>query len=77
MIAFGDFLDQHPKVQAPDVGVGLSPRHSDQAVPATALEHKREEHVLADLQAKSPRLHLHLIEDWMHKRSHGDLLRSQ
>jgi hypothetical protein len=77
LIAFGDFLDQHPKVQAADVGVGLSPRHSDQALPATAVEHKSEEHALADLKEKSPMLHLYLIENWMLKRSHRDLLRSQ
>jgi hypothetical protein len=75
LIAFGDFLDEHPKVQAADVGVGLSPKQSDQVMPATAAEHKREEHVLADLKAKSPMLHLQLIEDWMRKRSHQDMIR--
>jgi hypothetical protein len=52
-------------------------RQAEEALPATAVEHKREEHALADLKDKSPMLHLHLMEDWMRKRSHRDLLRSQ
>jgi len=75
LIAFSDFLDDHPKLQAADAGVSLSPKQSDQVVTATAMEHKREEHVLADLKAKSPMLHLRLMEDWMRKRSHRDLFR--
>jgi hypothetical protein len=47
LIAFGDILDEHSKVQTADVAVALSPKESDQAMPATAVEHKREEHVLA------------------------------
>ena len=77
LIALGDFLDDHAKVQAADVGVGLRPKHPDQADPSTAVEHKREERILADLKAKSPMLQLHLGEDWMRKRSHRDLLRSE
>ena len=38
LIAFGDFLDNHSKVQAADVGVGLSPKHPEQVMPATAME---------------------------------------
>ena len=77
LIAFGDFLSDRAKVQAADVGVGLRPKQPDQADPATAVEHKRKEHVLADLKTKSPMLQLHLVEDQMQKRSHQDLLRSE
>jgi hypothetical protein len=64
-------------VQAADVGVGLAPKRPERVQPTTAVEHKREEHVLAELTAKSAVLHLHLIEDWMRKRLHRDVLRSQ
>lgn len=74
LIAFGDFLDKQPKAQAADVGVGLTPAKSHHDDPATAVEHKREEHFLTDLKAKSTMLHLHPIEDWMRNRSHQDLL---
>jgi hypothetical protein len=75
LIAFGDFLDQRPKVQAADVGVALLPKKQDQAAAPSVMERQRQERVLADLRAKSSILHLHLIEDWMRKCSHRDLLR--
>jgi hypothetical protein len=76
LIAFGDFLDERPKVQAADVGVALLPKKQDQVAAPSVMERQRQERVLADLPAKSSMLHLHLIEDWMRKRSHRDLLGS-
>ena len=72
LVAFGDFLDEGAKVQAADAGVGLT--HAVDVPPGAAVEHKREEHILAELKAKSAMLHLHLLEDWMRRRSHLDLL---
>ncbi|HLJ48139.1 MAG TPA: hypothetical protein VKU01_19125 [Bryobacteraceae bacterium] len=74
LIAFGDFLDEHAKVQAANVGVGLAPKDLAKNVSDSAVERKREEHVLSDLRGKSTLLHLNLIEDWMRKRSHRYVL---
>ena len=64
LVAFGDFLDDHDKVQPADVGVALTP-------PPKHLH----EHVLLDLRAKSQMLNLQPFEEWMNKRSHRVLLK--
>jgi hypothetical protein len=63
VVAFGDFLDELEKVQAADVGVGLT----------STADHKITEDVLTNLRARSTMLHLHPYEDWMRKRSHRDV----
>lgn len=73
LLAFGDFLDERPKVQAADVGVALVPRRPQEAGPETAVERKHEEQALAGLKAKSAMLQLHRLEDWMRRRAHQDL----
>jgi len=74
VVAFGDFLDENAKAQAADVGVALERKERDRGDAATAMEHKREEDVLAVLRGKSSLLHLHPMEDWMRKRRHRDVL---
>jgi hypothetical protein len=74
LAAFGDFLDKHDKAQAADVGVALEPVQAGELAPGAAMEHKREEDVLGHLRARSPLMHLYLMEDWMRRRSHLELL---
>ena len=74
LVAYGDFLDEHPKVQAADVGVGLELRSERRSASDSSIEKKSEEQVLSDLRAKSTLVHLHRMEDWMRRRSHRDVL---
>ena len=53
-----DFWTSILRYSPPMSASGLSQRQSDQAVPTTAMEHKREERALTDLKAKPPMLHL-------------------
>ena len=74
IVAYGDFLDEKTKAQAADVGVGLTPKKRDGEEIGTAAEHQREVDVLAALRGKSTMLHLRLIEDWMRRLRHRDVL---
>jgi len=74
-VAFGDFLGDQPRVQAPDVGVELVKRQSDAAAKPSATEAKARLAFLKQLRGKNTPLNLQLYQDWMSKRSHQNLLR--
>ena len=68
-VAFGDFLSDHPKVQAADVGVELRRRN-----PARAQDQTSEPAFLKQLAPKSRFLHIRPYEKWMTERPHQSLL---
>jgi hypothetical protein len=75
VVAFGDFLSDQPRVQAPDVGIELAKRKSDAAAKPSATEAKARLAFLKQLRGKNTPLNLQLYQDWMSKRSHQNLLR--
>lgn len=73
-VAFGDFLSDRPRVQAPDVGIQFARRKTDGTAPGSATENKERLAFLKQLRGKSTPLHLRPYEEWMSKRSHLKLL---
>src|SRR3984893_19425788 len=73
-VAFGDFLSDRPRVQAPDVGIQLARRKSDAVARASAAEHKERLAFLKQLRGKSAPLNVQPYQEWMSKRSHRKLL---
>jgi hypothetical protein len=74
--AFGDFLRDLPRVQAPDVGIELVKRKSDAGVKPSATEAKARLAFLKQLRGKNTPLNVQPYQEWMSKRSHQNLLRS-
>src|SRR6202166_3838143 len=75
-VAFGDFLSDRARVQAPDVGIELGKRKSDAAAKTSATEGKARQAFLKQLRGKNTPLNVQLYQEWMSKRSHQKLLRS-
>jgi hypothetical protein len=75
-VAFGDFLGDRPRVQAPDVGIELVKRKSDSGAKTSATEAKARLAFLKQLRGKNTPLNVQLYQEWMSKRSHQNLLRS-
>jgi hypothetical protein len=73
-VAFGDFLSDRPRVQAPDVGIDLARRKSEAASTGSATESKARLAFLKQLRGKNAPLNLQPYQDWMSKRSHQKLL---
>jgi hypothetical protein len=73
-VAFGDFLADSARVQAPDVGIHLERRKSDSADSASATEHQARRDFLKHLRGKNTPLNLQPYSDWMTKRSHQKLV---
>jgi hypothetical protein len=73
-VAFGDFLNAAPRVQAPDVGVRLSSRKAKEGSPRSAIEHAAQRAFLKQLQGRNAIVHVQPYEDWMSARSHRKLL---
>ncbi|HEY2351685.1 MAG TPA: hypothetical protein VGH83_04190 [Candidatus Acidoferrum sp.] len=74
-VAFGDFLNDRPRVQAPDVGVELAKRKPDpDAAKTSATENKARAAFLKQLRGKNAPLNLQPFQEWMIKRSHQKLL---
>jgi hypothetical protein len=73
-VAFGDFLGDRPRVQAPDVGIDFERRKTDEAARGSATEHKDRKAFLKQLRGKNTPLNLQPYQDWMSKRSHLKLL---
>jgi DNA-binding transcriptional regulator YhcF (GntR family) len=73
-VAFGDFLSDRPRVQAPDVGVELSRRKPDKDSKPSATEHRERLLFLRQLRGKNAPLNLQPYEEWMIKRSHQKLV---
>ena len=75
-VAFGDFLSDRPRVQAPDVGIELVMRKSDAGAKTSATEARARLALLKQLRGKNTPLNVQLYQEWMSKRSHQNLLRS-
>src|ERR1700693_1296779 len=74
-VAFGDFLSERPRVQAPDVGIELVKRKSDAGARTSAYEAKARLAFLKQLRGKNTPLNVQLYQEWMSKRTHQKLLR--
>jgi hypothetical protein len=75
-VAFGDFLSDRPRVQAPDVGIELLKRKPDAGARTSATESTVRLAFLKQLRAKNTPLNVQPYQQWMNKRSHQNLLRS-
>jgi len=75
-VAFGDFLSDRPRVQAPDVGIELVKRKSDAGAKTSATEARARLAFLKQLRGKNTPLTVQLYQEWMSKRSHQNLGRS-
>jgi hypothetical protein len=76
-IAFGDFLNSPPRVQAADVGVHLQRRKPLENSPDSTdstKEHIARDRFLKERLGKTTLLHLRPFEDWMRIRTHRNLL---
>ena len=72
-VAFGDFLENKPRVQAADVGIRLEPRKAKRS---ELPKEKRaaERAFLKQLRGKTMTLNVRAYEDWMSARTHRKLL---
>lgn len=73
-VAFGDFLGDQPRVQAPDVGIELVPRKGGASDKVSATENKVRAAFLKQLRGKNVPLNVHPYQEWMGKRTHRKLL---
>ena len=74
-VAFGDFLLSDPtRVQAGDVGIGLTPRDQAASDPKSASVAQAERQFLRQLRGKTALVHIRPYADWMCKRAHSALL---
>ena len=74
-VAFGDFLlPDRARVQSADVGIRLARRGASPTEARSASDAQAERRFLRDLRAKSALLTIRPYADWMHRRSHHDLL---
>jgi hypothetical protein len=72
-VAFGDFLQQKPRVQAADVGIRLEPRKAKRnELPKE--QRAAERAFLKQLRGKTMTLNVLPYEDWMSARIHRRLL---
>ena len=74
-VAFGDFLSDRARVQAPDVGIELVKRKPDAGARTSASEAKARLAFLKQLRGKNTPLNVKPHQEWMSKRSHQNLLR--
>jgi len=73
--AFGDFLlEDRPRVQAADVGIGLVKRGEPTGELHSAADAKAERAFLRELRGRTALLSVKPYQEWMRKRSHLDLL---
>jgi hypothetical protein len=74
-VAFGDFLlSERTRVQAADVGVGLTRRGETANEARSASTAQAERLFLSQLRGKTALLHIRSYAEWMSKRSHRNLL---
>jgi DNA-binding transcriptional MocR family regulator len=74
-VAFGDFLlSDRTRVQAPDVGIGLTPRGQAVGEPRSAPAAKAERQFLRQLRGKTALLYIRPYAAWMRKELNSDLL---
>ena len=72
-VAFGDFLRDAPRVQAPDVGVALTLRGDVGRNPASAVYQTQQREFLKKLRGRDPALHVQPYRAWMSARTHRKL----
>ncbi|SRR5216683_4442579 len=74
-VAFGDFLlTDRTRVQAADVGIGLTRRGETANEVRSASTPQAERQFLSQFRGKTALLHIRPYAEWMRKRSHRDLL---
>jgi DNA-binding transcriptional regulator YhcF (GntR family) len=73
-VAFGDFLSERPRAQAPDVGIEIVKRKADDAPMHSATENKERLAFLKQLRGKNAPLNVQPYQEWMSKRSHQKLV---
>lgn len=73
-VAFGDFLSDRSRVQAPNVGIDFARRKTDESARGSATESKERIAFLKQLRGKNTPVHLQPYQEWMRKRSHLKLL---
>jgi DNA-binding transcriptional MocR family regulator len=74
-VAFGDFLlSDRTRVQAADIGIGLTKRGETANGARSASTAEAERQFLSQLRGRTSLLHLRPYADWMGKRSHRNLL---
>jgi hypothetical protein len=73
-VAFGDFLTDQSRLQAPDVGIELLRRKSQSAATVSGAENKERLAFLRQLRGKNAPLNLQPYQEWMTQRSHEKLL---
>jgi hypothetical protein len=73
-VAFGDFLTDKPRFQAPDVGIWLASRKCGASEAGAVRERAAEEAFFKRLRGKITSLHIRPYEEWMSVRSHRKLL---
>jgi hypothetical protein len=74
-VAFGDFLlNDRQRVQAADVGIGLTRGDGGTSEPRSASAAQAERRFRSQLRGRTALLHVRPYADWMNKRSHLSLL---
>ena len=74
-VAFGDFLFRdRARVQSADAGIRLVRRGASSSEPRSVSDTQVERKFLRDLRARSALLTIRPYADWMHQRSHRDLV---
>jgi hypothetical protein len=73
-VAFGDFLTGRARVQAPDVGIQLTPRRPEADDPASAVAQAARLKFLGQLKERRPTLSVRPYEEWMSSRRHRKLV---
>jgi hypothetical protein len=74
-VAFGDFLlKDRARVQAADVGIGVSRRDNEGGGPRSASDAREERDFLRQLRGRTALLTMRPYWKWMSKRSNLDLL---
>jgi len=72
-VAFGDFLEQNPRVQPAEVGIRLEPRKVKRGE-SPATQHAAERAFLRQLRAKAATVNALPYAEWMSARTHRRLL---
>jgi hypothetical protein len=73
-VAFGDFFSGRARVQAPDVGIQLTPRGPGADDPESAVAQAARRNFLRQLKGKRPILSVRPYEEWMSSRAHRTLV---
>jgi hypothetical protein len=73
-VAFGDFLSDRARVQAPDVGIQLTPQESESDRPNFTTGQAARSRFLKQLRGRTSILSIWPYEEWMSSRSHRSLV---